>query len=144
MIRVARFVYLAAVALFDLGVVVQLFLVGLIVVAGSMGFDLHRTLGHLLAAPLLVMLVAVHLGRLPAGVARLSWLLFALYVLQADVLIFLRSSQPLLAALHPVLALADIVLGWMLLLRGWSAARIAWSGPIVPADTVSMPEAVSR
>lgn len=124
MIRNARLVYLVAVALFALGVIVQLFPIGLIVVAGRIGFDLHRELGHLLAVPVLVMVVTAHLGRSRAAVIGPTWLL--------------------LAALHPVLALADIVLAQVLLQRGWSALRAGWSDRSVAGDVVAMPRAVSR
>ncbi len=57
------------------------------------------------------MLVSQYTGRLPGPFKRLTWLLFGAYVLQADILIFMRASAPVLAALHPVLALVDFALG---------------------------------
>ncbi|HRO91079.1 MAG TPA: hypothetical protein PLC06_11325, partial [Promineifilum sp.] len=67
-----------------------------------------------LALPLLVMLITMYIGKLPGRMKRLTWLLFLVYVLQADVLIFLRVSAPILSAFHPVLALIDFALGLML------------------------------
>jgi hypothetical protein len=77
--------------------VTQVFLAGMVVVAARMGWDNHIGLGHSLAGPLLFMLVTMYLGRLPGSMKRLTWLLFGVYVLQADVLIFLRVQAPVLS-----------------------------------------------
>lgn len=119
-----RRLYLLAAALFLAGVVAQVFLAGMVVVAGQMGWANHRDLGHALGLPLLVLLGAMYLGRMPTQVKRLTWLLFGVYVLQADVLIFLRASAPLAAAFHPVLALADFALAVTLVARAWRLAGV--------------------
>jgi hypothetical protein len=64
--------------LFLVGVVVQVFLAGMVVVALRMGWNNHRGLGHGLTFPLLVMLITI----------------------------FLQFQVPVISALHPVLALA--------------------------------------
>lgn len=110
MVKGSRFVYLAGVMLFLLGVVVQVFLAGMVVVASQMWWDPHVGLGHSLAGPLLIMLVSMYLGRMPGQIKRLTWLLFGVYFLQADVVIFLRVQAPVVSALHPVLALFDFAL----------------------------------
>lgn len=110
----ARATFAGASWLFLVGVVIQVFLAGLVVVARRMNWEGHIGFGHSLGFPLLVMLTAMYIGKLPAGTKRLTWLLFAVYVLQADVLIFLRQSAPFLSALHPVLALVEFGLGWAL------------------------------
>ena len=112
MIKISRFIYLVAAWLFMVGVVTQVFLAGMVVVAGRMSWSNHIGLGHFLSAPLLVMLVSQYLGRLPGRMKRLTWLLFGVYILQADVLIFLRLQAPLVSAFHPVLALVDFALGF--------------------------------
>lgn len=122
MIRISRYIYLAISWLFVVGVMTQVFLVGMIVVAVKMGWDPHIGLGHTLALPLLLMLITMYLGRLPASMKRLTWLLFGVYVLQADVLIFLRGQAPVLSAFHPVLALVDFALGLTLARRAWPLA----------------------
>lgn len=109
--RLSRTIYTVAAWLFVAGVATQVFFAGMTVVARQWGWENHAGFGHLLAAPLLVMLVTAYLGRLPGGMKRLTWLLFAVYILQADVLIFMRASVPVLSALHPVLALADFAMG---------------------------------
>lgn len=119
----SRIVYLFASSLFSIGVALQVFLAGLVVVALEMGWSYHRDLGHVLAFPLLVMLVTVYLGRMPRRTKWLTWLLFIVYAIQADVLIFLRSSLPVLSAFHPVLALVDIVLAVMLVYQAWNSVR---------------------
>jgi hypothetical protein len=53
----------------------------------------------------------------------LTWL-FGVYVLQADVIIFLRLQAPLLC-LPPVLALVDFALGLALARAAWPLARQA-------------------
>ena len=111
MVRYSRGVYLLFVWLFIIGVLVQVFLAGMEVVSRQPGWIPHTTLGHLLSFPLVVMLVTMYLGQLPGPMKRLTWLLFVVYLLQADVLIFMRDSVPLLAAFHPVVALVDFWLG---------------------------------
>lgn len=116
-------VYLLASSLFSIGVALQVFLAGMVVVALEMGWSYHRDLGHGLAFPLLVMLVTVYLGHMPRRTKWLTWLLFIVFAIQADVLIFLRSSLPVLSAFHPVLALVDIVLAVMLVYQAWNSVR---------------------
>lgn len=119
----SRYVYLIASWLFLLGVISQVFLAGMVVVARQMGWDGHISLGHSLAGPLLIMLISMYLGRMPGATKRLTWLLFAVYALQADVVIFLRAQAPLVSALHPVLALFDFALIVALARQAWPLAR---------------------
>ena len=140
MTRISRFVYFAAAWLFVVGVAVQVFLAGMVVVALRMGWSNHVGLGHGLAFPLLVMLVALYLGRLPGPVKWLTWLLFGVYAIQADVVIFLRIQAPVISALHPVLALVDFALGLALAQRAWPLARHVQA----PASVKSNLEASTR
>jgi hypothetical protein len=119
MVKVSRFVYLGAAWLFLVGIVTQVFLAGMVVVALRMGWEYHGELGHWLAGPLVFMLVSQYPGRLPRQMKWLTWLLFGVYVLQADVIIFLRFQAPIVSALHPVLALVDFALGLTLARRAW-------------------------
>ncbi|HZD55973.1 MAG TPA: DUF6220 domain-containing protein [Anaerolineales bacterium] len=118
-----RMVYLIVAWLLVLGVLAQVFLAGMVVVSGQMGWGEHIVLGHALGLPLMLMLLSAYLGRSPAVITRLTWLLFGVYVLQADVIIFMRGSAPLVAAFHPVLALVDFSLGLTLALRAWPVLR---------------------
>lgn len=121
--KTSRYVYLFAVLLFLVGVLTQVFLAGMVVVSRQIGWSNHIGFGHILAAPLLVMLISQYPGHLPGPTKRITWLLFGVYVLQADVLIFLRVQAPLVSAFHPVLALVDFALGLALARQAWSLAR---------------------
>lgn len=134
--RISRVIYRAAAWLFVAGVLVQVFLAGLVVVSRVMSWDRHADLGHGLALPLLVMLLSMYFGRLPRSTKRLTWLLFGVYVFQADFLIFLRDSVPYAAALHPVLALIDFALGWHLVRSGVPVAE----APDVPQAEAITPD----
>jgi hypothetical protein len=134
MIRGSRFVYLGASWLFVLGVMTQVFLAGMVVVARKISWNDHISLGHILAGPLLFMLVSMYLGRLPKDTKWLTWLLFVNYALQADVLIFLRLTAPVLSALHPVLALVDFALGVALARRAWGTIRQPAMRPVMQAE----------
>jgi hypothetical protein len=134
MARISRYVYFGAAWLFMAGVVAQVFLAGMVVVAQKISWNDHIGLGHSLAGPLLLMLISMYVGRLPISIKWLTWLLFGVYVLQADVLIFLRVQAPLLSAFHPVMALADFALGLTLARRAWSLARQSKTPVSVPAS----------
>jgi hypothetical protein len=104
--------------LFIAGVFVQVLLAGLTVVAAEINWEIHIGLGHLLGLPLILMLITMYVGKASKQVKNTSWILFVTYVLQADVLIFLRFNEPplsYLSALHPVLALIDFWLAIRLL-----------------------------
>jgi len=123
MAGISRIIYLVACSLFLIGVALQVFLAGMVVVALQMGWSNHRDLGHTLAFPLLVMLITAYLAKLPRGMKWLTWLLFVVYVIRADVLIFMRTSLPVVSAFHPVLALADCVLAVILAYQAWGLVR---------------------
>jgi len=132
MIKVSRSVYLAASSLFLIGVTLQVFLAGMVVVALQMGWSNHRDLGHSLALPLVVMLISAYLGHLPKQMKWLTWSLFLVYIIQADVLIFMRASLPVASAFHPVLALVDCVLAVILVYQAWGLVREGQQDLIAP------------
>jgi hypothetical protein len=134
LVKISRFVYLAAAWLFLAGVVTQVFLAGMVVVARQTGWNDHVGLGHTLAGPLLFMLITMYLGRLPGSLKRLTWLLVGVYIIQSDVIIFLRSQAPVVSAFHPVLALVDFALGLTLARRAWPLTRE------VPAPASEQPD----
>ena len=123
MARLSRIIFLSASSLFLVGVILQVFLAGMVVVALQMGWSYHRDLGHFLALPLLVMIITAYLGKLPRRMKWITWSLFIVYLLQADVLIFMRTSLPLAAAFHPVLALVDCVFALVLVHQAWGLVR---------------------
>lgn len=114
MVKVGRWIYFVMSWLFVAGVVVQVFLAGMAVVALRGTWNNHISIGHTLAGPLLLMLISQYLGKLPGKLKWTTWGLFLVYALQADVVIFMRASFPPVSALHPVLALVDFALGWYL------------------------------
>ena len=122
MMKVSRVIYWVFAWLFVVGVSVQVFLAGLVVVARKASWNPHIGFGHILAAPLLIMLVSMYIGRVPRPLKWMTWLLFGVYALQSDVLIFLRLQAPVISALHPVLALVDFALGITLARRVWLLA----------------------
>ena len=136
MTKISRIVYLAASSLFLIGVTLQIFLAGMVVVALQMGWGNHRDLGHTLGLPLLVMLVTVYLGRLPSKMIWLTWLLLGVYIIQSDVIIFMRASLPAVSALHPVLALVDFGLAAFLVYQAWNLVREADEERTAPTELV--------
>ena len=129
MVRYARVAYRGVIWLFVACVVVQVFLAGLGVFAGTENFELHRGFGYTffwLAILLPLLAWAGRLGR------RTIWLGFAvtvLFILQS-VFVALRADMPYLAALHPVNALAIF---WLSL----SLARGSRQFAANPATTAS-------
>ncbi len=123
MVKVSRYTYLVANYLFLVGVFVQVFLAGMVVVAVRLGWEPHISLGHGLGLPLIIMLIFQYLGRLPRKMKVLTWALFANYFIQADVVIFLRKQAPVVSALHPVLALVDAILGFLLVREAMALMR---------------------
>ncbi len=111
---IPAYIYLFTLSLFLLGVVVQVYLSGLAAVARTMSWTAHVELGHTLGLPLILALILMYIARLPRAIKILTWLLFLVYVIQADVLIFMKREAPLVAAMHPVLALVDFALAlWL-------------------------------
>jgi hypothetical protein len=86
------------------GLLLQFYFVGM-ALFGGMSFEFHRTLGYLLAVPVILLLVLALAGRLGRLLIGMSALLVVLIILQAA-LPSLRSSVPMVAALHPVNAVA--------------------------------------
>jgi hypothetical protein len=117
MLRTWRILFLAVTWLFVLGVVLQVFLAGLIVFGGG-GRDAHIGLGwllHLVPVPILILAWAAKSGR------TTLWLSLGLFisVFVQPFLPALRSSAPALAALHPVDAMVIFVLGLAVAYRAW-------------------------
>jgi len=122
-IRVSHYVYAAAAWLFVVGILTQVFLVGLSLLGGQPSWQTHIGLGHGLSIVGLLMVVLAYLGRLPPPMKPFTWLNFAIYILMADVVIFMRASAPLVAALHPVLAVLLFGVAGFLAIRAWRMVR---------------------
>ncbi len=100
--------------LFVACVVVQVFLAGLGVFDNASQFAVHRDFGYLFGWLVLILLLLAIAGRMGREIIGLSVLLVVLFALQS-VFVQLRTTQPVIAALHPVngflIGIVGIVLG---------------------------------
>ena len=117
MVKWTRILYLSAAWLFPAAILIQVFLVGLSLFTGQAYWSTHRDVGHSLAVLPLLLVILAYLGRLPRSEKLLIWLLFGVYLVQAEVFAAIRDSVPLLAAFHPVLALVLFALAILIALR---------------------------
>ena len=101
MTQAARYVFAGLAWLFLVGVVVQVFFIGLGLFAGSRNIELHVTLGWILHLAPLLILAAAALAR--AGRRRiLEAAALAAVVFAVPILAILRDDAPVFTALHPV------------------------------------------
>jgi hypothetical protein len=121
----SRYAYTVAAWLFVLGILTQVFLIGLSLLGGRPGWQTHVGLGHSLSILVLLMVILAYTGRMPRPVKPLTWLALVTYVLLADVVIFMRGSAPLVAALHPVLAVLLFGIAGFLAIWAWRLGREA-------------------
>lgn len=123
MVAAARYAYLVLAWGFVVGVVVQVFFIGLGLFAGSQNIELHVTLGWILhLAPLLV-LAAAAMARV--GRRRiLEATALAAVVFIVPILATLREDAPVFAALHPVGAIFAFWLA-IVVARGATSLRAA-------------------
>jgi hypothetical protein len=112
-----RIVFFLLAWLFVVGIVIQVYLIGLsLFVTQSSLFtrrailDIHIGLGHWIGILPLLMLALALLVRFPRPLKLQTGSLFALYLLQAQVFALTRQDAPVVAALHPVLALLLFIL----------------------------------
>src|SRR5215203_2144829 len=102
-VKISRYAYATVASLFVIGILTQVFLIGLSLLGGRPSWQTHIGLGHSLSIFALLMVILAYTGRLPRPLKPLTWLNFGVYILLADVVIFMRGSAPLVAAFHPVL-----------------------------------------
>jgi hypothetical protein len=121
--KFARYTYFVIASLFLLGILTQVYFIGLSLLGGRPSFDDHIGLGHMLGGLVLLMVIFAYIGRLPSPVKPLTWLNLVVYILIADVVIFMRDSAPLVASLHPVLAVILFANTASLAVRAWKAVR---------------------
>ena len=114
----SRRLYLGLAAFFALGVIVQAFLAGGMILISYAWRPWHIGIGHLRSSPVplipLLLIILSFVGRLPRQDKWLSASLFILAMVQPLVL-YLRTVLPLLGALHPANAMLLFVLPlWMI------------------------------
>lgn len=122
MTRAARIVFVALAWLFLLGVIVQVFFIGLGLFAGADNLERHVTLGWILHLSPLLILAAAALGR----VGRRTILFtagLAATVFVVPILATLRDTSPVVAALHPVLASLSFYLAVVVAFAALAAVR---------------------
>ena len=124
-VRFSRYAYVAVAWLFVAGILTQVFLIGLTFLGGRPSLQTHVGLGHGLAITPLLMIILASTGRLPHPMKPFTWLALVLYVLLADIVIFMRGTAPLVAALHPVLAVLLFGVAGFLARRAWRLVREA-------------------
>ena len=121
MVGAARYAYLILAWAFVVGVVVQVFFIGLGLFAGSENIELHVTLGWILHLVPLLILAAAALAR--AGRRRiLEAAALAAVVFVVPILATMRDGTPILAALHPVGAILAFWLA-IVVARGATSLR---------------------
>jgi len=122
MVAGARYLYLVLVWLYLVGLLVQVFLIGIALFGTAHDFAPHVNLGWILhLAPILLLIVAA-IARV--GSRLLLWTA-ALMVVQfiQPILATLRNDQPIVAAFHPVLALIIFWLAFTIGLMAWRLVR---------------------
>ncbi len=135
-VRFSRYAYTAVAWLFVGGILTQVFLIGLTFLGGRPNLPTHAGLGHGLAIAPLLMVVFAYTGRLPRPTKPFTWLALVIYVLMADVVIFMRGSVPIIAALHPVLAVILFGVTGFLAVRAWRLVRELRTALLVKSSTV--------
>ena len=123
MVRASRLGYAITAWAFVVGLLAQVFFIGLGLLGGNpSGFSLHQAFGWILHLwPLLIVLFAV-LSR--AGSRHWQWALaLAVVVFIVPILVVLRESLPIVAALHPVGAVAAFVLALIVAMNSVAALR---------------------
>jgi hypothetical protein len=130
-----RLAFIGVAWLFVACVVVQVFLAGLGVFAGTQNFSLHREFGYLFGWLTLVLLLLALVGRLGRRWIGLSALLLVLFAFQS-VFVALRGVMPEAAALHPVNALAIFAVSLHVARRSRALAASAPVGAEPVTDAV--------
>jgi hypothetical protein len=120
MVSGARYVYLALVWLYLVGILVQVFLAGMGLFGVARDFEPHVGLGWLLHLVPILLLIAAAVAKVGP---RLIWWNVTLLVVQfiQPILALARDDAPVVAAFHPVLAL---VIFWLALSMGLMAWRL--------------------
>ena len=109
--------------------IIQVFLAGLGVFENPARFVTHRDFGYTFSALVLALIILAIVGRMGRRVIGLTLLLLVMFVLQS-VFVAFRTSQPMIAALHPVNGFLIILVGIVLAREG---RRVGWPTPSNPS-----------
>ena len=122
MVTGARYAYVALAWLFVVGLIVQVFFIGLTLFVDEQDVELHRSLGWILHLWPVLILAAAALGRVGRP-QILTALALALVIFAVPILATLRASSPILAALHPVGAVLGFALALVVAWNAWLTIR---------------------
>jgi hypothetical protein len=131
MVRGARLAFLGVAWLFVACIVVQVFLAGLGVFEDPAAFVTHREFGYLFGLLTIVLVVLALVGRLPRAFVGWSALVFGLFFLQS-VFVALRTSAPVIAALHPLNGFLILLIAVGLARRARAYTRVEAPAPGEP------------
>jgi hypothetical protein len=121
-VRAARIAYFVLAWAFLIGLVVQVFLIGLYLFANGALAD-HEQLGWILHLSPLLVLLAAFLAR--AGSRHWQWaLVLAIVVFLVPILATLKASVPVAAALHPVSAMLAFAVAVVVAVNSWRALQM--------------------
>lgn len=123
--------------LFVVCVVVQFFLAGLGVFAGAENFATHRDFGYTFGWLLVLLLITGIVGRAGRVAIGATLGLMILFTMQS-VLVAVRSSAPVIAAVHPLNGVAIFTIALWLARRAmrWPARAGAAEDPAAPGEVI--------
>ena len=128
MTRGFRVAYAVVAWAFLIGLVVQVFLIGLYLFSDPAALSAHMSFGWILHLAPLVILLFAFLAR--AGTRQWQWALaLAIVIFITPLLATLRDSMPILAALHPVGAVSGAILAAVVAWNSLAALRMADAPP---------------
>jgi hypothetical protein len=124
-VRWSRYAYAFLAWAFVVGVLAQVLFIGMgLPLLGRQPsmVELHRNVGWIVHVLPIGVLVFAYLSR--AGARHWQWaLVLAVIVFIVPILVGLRDSSPILAALHPVLAMVSFAIGVIVALESVRAMR---------------------
>ena len=129
MVSGARFVYLAMVWAYVVGILVQVFLAGMGLFGVARDFQPHVELGWILHLVPILLLIIAAVARVGSRLIRWNVALLVVQFIQ-PILALARHDVPAVAAFHPVLAL---IVFWLALTVGLMAWRLVRQ-PAIEAD----------
>ena len=122
-VRISRYIYLGLAWLFVIGILAQVYFVGMTLFARYGMLPVHVGVGHMLGILVLLMVILMYVGKLPRPTKIKVWVMFGVYILQAEVFAGIRRTMPIPAAFHPVLALVIFWLAMTLALEARAFIR---------------------
>ena len=122
MVTGARLAYAALAWLFVVGILVQVFFIGLTLFVDEKNVELHRNLGWILHLWPVLILIAAAVGRVGRS-QILTALALAIVTFIVPILATLRASSPVIAALHPVGAILVFALAILVAWNAWITVR---------------------